>query len=108
TLQWSRRGFHGRPHRSPVTILEQRLGDGVFGIVLEDHPVQPLAEGHAGPAGQILGDLAGLRIDPLHAPGRPRRHIESSPTPASTLSTDSWGVNATKTQDIASTVITCG
>ncbi len=59
------------------TLLTGRRGPargragGRVGVVVVDHVIQPLAEGHAGPARQVLGDLAGLRVDALNGPGRP-------------------------------------
>ena len=44
----------------------------VFLAVLHDHGVQPLAQGHARAPRQILGDLAGLRVNALYAPRRRR------------------------------------
>ncbi len=52
-------------------------GDILRPLVLEDHPVQPFAQGHARTPRQVLGDLTRFRVYPLDAPGRPR-HTESS------------------------------
>ncbi len=63
------------------TILAGRPVDGlaparavesvVAVVILGDHVGQPLAEGHARAPREILGDLAGLRVDALYGPGRP-------------------------------------
>ncbi len=54
---------NGRPARQG--------GDAVVVVrLIHDHGVQPLAQGHARTSRQILGDLARLGIDALHAPRR--------------------------------------
>ena len=56
-------------------ISELGFGGQVFGqVILKDDPVQPLTKGHTGTTGEVLGDLAGLRVDTLDAPGRARAH----------------------------------
>ena len=61
-------GLGGRPR------LRGSRGDLLGNVVLKDDPVQPLAQGHARAPGKVLRDLAGLRVDPLDTPGRPRAH----------------------------------
>jgi hypothetical protein len=71
-------------------------------IALDDHSVEPFAQRHAGATREVLGDLPCLGVDPLYAPWRRRSHCESiSSHLRKTLVTDSWGVNATKTLDVA-------
>ena len=90
-------------------LLEIGLrGDFLGRVVLEDHAVQPFAEGHAGPAREVLRDLPRLRVDPLDAPGRTRRHIESFSQPILDATTDPWCVNGRLTLDIGPAAKVCG
>ncbi len=59
---------------------------GRLGGVLEDHAVQPVAEGQTLATRKILGDLAGFRIYALDAPGRGRTHPNRSPDRAENAS----------------------
>ena len=51
-----------------------RQGGVTLVLVFHDHGVQPFAQGHARAPRKILGDLAGLRINTLHAPRRRCAH----------------------------------
>ena len=84
----------GRKVRSQLGHGRRGQGGDLVGIIiLEDDPVQPLAERHAGTAGKLFRDLAGLGVDPLDAPGRPRAHPNRISAFWRKLSVDSWGVN---------------
>ena len=51
-----------------------RQGRVALLLVFHDHGVEPFAQRHAGPARQILGDLACFGIDSLNAPRRCSAH----------------------------------
>ena len=55
-------------------VIAARQGHDPVVIVLENHGVEPLAERHAGAPREILGDLARLGLDTLHAPRRGCAH----------------------------------
>jgi hypothetical protein len=57
-------------------VRPTRQGDHalLLAAVLHDHGVQPLAQRHAGAAGEVLGDLARLGLDALYAPRRGCAH----------------------------------
>ena len=48
-------------------------------IALDDHPIEPLAQSHAGATREVLCDLSCLGVYPLNAPWRCRRHANRSP-----------------------------
>ncbi len=54
--------------------FERGRGGGLGLAAVDDHLVQPVAERHAGPARQVLGDLARLGVYALYAPGAGRCH----------------------------------
>ena len=68
-----RLGDPGKVRDGP--IREGRRGRRVLGeIVFQDHMIEPCAERHARTTGVVFRDLAGLRVNTLDAPGRPRAH----------------------------------
>ena len=68
----SRREESGR-RRGALTLGRRgdrrRFGLGQF-LTFADHLVQPLAQGHARAAREILGDLTSFRVNSLNGPGR--------------------------------------
>ena len=63
------------------TACEVSLGDGVFRtFIVKDHSIEPFAQGHARPPGEVFRDLPGFGVDALDAPWRRRRHSNRSPT----------------------------
>ncbi len=69
------------PSRFGFITIDRTFGAGAFAadqgpdiLAFEDHLVQPLTEGHAGPARQILGDFSRPGINTLHTPRCVRAH----------------------------------
>ena len=63
--------------RQGLAPVDRRLGrhDRIVGqAVLEDHLIEPFAQRHTGPPGEVLGGFTRLRIDALYAPRLPRHH----------------------------------
>ena len=101
--------------RQPLDRLVERgglwqRGDLALALIFDD-VVQPLAERHAGASREILGGLAGLAVDPLHAPrdaaGHPNQ-LSYGNAVSGTLATDPLCVNAALTLHLASATGFCG
>ncbi|MCR5878756.1 hypothetical protein [Phenylobacterium sp. J367] len=92
-----------RRRRALRAVDELVLGGHVLRyIIFKDDAIQPLAEGHARTPGEVLRDLAGLRVNPLDAPGRARGHRIVLQVLRGAYAPIPGGVNATLTLHIAS------